>query len=119
MIGMPEARIPLAQACVFLATAPKSNRSYLAVGRAIEAVQEHGGLPVPIHLRNAPTGLAKSLGHGAEYLYPHDHPDQIVDQQYLPDALAGAQFYEPSTIGAEKTIAERLQWWQDRLKSRR
>jgi putative ATPase len=119
MIGMPEARIPLAQACVFLATAPKSNRSYLAVGKAIEAVQEHGGLPVPIHLRNAPTGLAKSLGHGAEYLYPHDHPDQIVDQQYLPDALAGAQFYEPSTSGAEKTIAERLQWWRDRLKSRR
>ncbi len=118
MVGMPEARIPLAQACVFLATAPKSNRSYVAVGKAIEAVQEHGGLPVPIHLRNAPTGLAKRLGHGAEYLYPHDHPDQIVAQQHLPDALIGTRFYEPSTTGAEKTIAERLQWWKERLNSR-
>jgi putative ATPase len=118
MVGMPEARIPLAQACVFLATAPKSNRSYQAIGKATEAVTGHGGLPVPLHLRNAPTGLAKRLGHGAEYRYPHDYPDHVVTQQYLPDELVGARFYEPSTVGAEKTIADRLEWWRDRLRKR-
>jgi putative ATPase len=116
-IGMPEARILLGQACTFLATAPKSNRSYVAVDAALAAVRESGALPVPLHLRNAPTGLAKSLGHGADYRYPHDVPGAIVAQQYLPDALAGRTFYTPSAHGAEKTIGERLAWWKQKLGS--
>lgn len=114
-IGMPESRILLGQACTFLATSPKSNASYTAINAAIAAVKSTGALPVPLHLRNAPTGLAKSLGHGAEYRYPHDHPGHIVAQQYLPDALVGTTFYTPTNQGAEKTIGERLAWWKQRL----
>ncbi len=117
-IGMPQARILLAQACAFLATAPKSNASYTGVDAAIAAVRESGALPVPNHLRNAPTTLAKSLGHGAEYQYPHDFPDHIVDAVYLPHALGGRQFYVPSAQGAEKTIRDRLAWWARRLSER-
>ena len=75
-------------------------------------------LPVPLHLRNAPTGLAKSAGHGAGYRYPHDFPDHIVRQQYLPDALVGRRFYAPTEVGNEKTIRERLEWWARRLTAR-
>jgi putative ATPase len=117
-IGMPEARILLGQACTYLATAPKSNASYVAIGAAMAEVKRSGALPVPVHLRNAPTGLAKSLGHGADYLYPHDHPDHIVRQQYLPDALVGTRWYEPTDLGNERTIRERLAWWEARLRER-
>ena len=118
-IGMPEARILLGQCCTFLATSPKSNAAYKAVDAAIAAVKATGALPVPLHLRNAPTGLAKSLGHGREYLYPHDQPDHLADQTYLPDALVGQVFYSPTQQGAEKSIAERLAWWKKRLAERR
>ncbi len=118
LLGMPEARIPLAQAAVFLATCPKSNASYVAINAAIEAVQKHGGLPVPNHLRNAPTSVAKQLGHGAGYRYPHDFPDAIVEQRYLPAELEGASFYRPTDRGQEKTIGERLRWWMGRLRER-
>ncbi len=114
-IGMPEARILLGHACTFLATAPKSNASYTAIDAAIARVKATGALPVPLHLRNAPTQLAGTLGHGADYLYPHDHPGHIVAQQYLPDALVGITFYTPTNQGAEKTIGERLAWWKTRL----
>lgn len=119
ILGMPEARIPLAQAVTFLATSPKSNASYKAIDAAIGAVRQGGAQPVPAHLRNAPTSLAKQLGHGTTYRNPHDFPDAIVDQDYLPDSLRGARFYKPSTTGGEKLIVERMAWWAGRLRERR
>lgn len=119
MLGMPEARIPLGQAVTFLATCPKSNASYLGINAAIEAVRRTGALPVPIHLRNAPTRLAKELGHGEAYRYPHDFPDHVVEQEYLPEALRGARYYQPTGQAGEKVIAERLAWWARRLQERR
>lgn len=117
-IGMPEARILLGTCCTYLACAPKSNAAYLAINAAMAEVKVSGALPVPLHLRNAPTGLARSLGHGAEYRYPHDFPDHVTRQQYLPDALAGRTFYTPTEIANEKVIRERLEWWDRRLKAR-
>ncbi len=107
-IGMPEARIPLAQAITFLACAPKSNAAYLGIERARAAVAAHGSLPVPMHLRNAPTGLMRGLGYGRGYEYPHDAPDAFVATPNLPDELARERFYEPGERGAERAIAERL-----------
>jgi putative ATPase len=117
-IGMPEARILLGQCATFLATAPKSNAAYKGIDAALEEVRRSGALPVPLHLRNAPTALARTLGHGEGYRYPHDHPDHIVAQQYLPDALVGRTFYTPTTQGGEKLIGERMAWWATRLRSR-
>lgn len=114
-VGMPEARIPLAEATVWLATSPKSNSAYLAIDQALDVVKARGALPVPLHLRNAPTKGMKDEGFGQGYLYPHDHPHRIVDQAYLPDALRGARFYTPSGMGEEKTIADRMAWWQRKL----
>jgi putative ATPase len=111
-VGLPEGWIPLAQGVVYLATAPKSNASYRAGLRAKEDVRSLGNLPVPLHLRNAPTALAQEMGHGQGYLYPHDHPDAVVNQTYLPDALAGRTYFTPGRFGFEKEIAKRLAWWQ-------
>jgi len=108
LVGLPEGRIPLAQAATYLACAPKSNASYIALGRATDAVREHGALPVPLHLRNAPTPLMEKLGYGEGYKYPHDYPGHHVAQQYLPDKIADARFYEPTEEGREHEIAERL-----------
>src|SRR6185295_9558463 len=108
-IGLPEGRIPLAQAATYLATAPKSNASYRAMLAASAAVKEHGALPVPLELRNASTPLMKGLGYGAGYRYPHDYDQALVDQQCLPDALADARFYEPTEEGAESAIRTRMQ----------
>jgi len=119
LIGMPEARILLGQAVTYLATAPKSNASYKAMDAALELTRKHGPLPVPKHLRNAPTDIAKDQGHGDGYRYPHDYPDHIVAQDYLPPKLSGQTLYTPTESGAEKTIKERLGWWRDRLESRR
>ena len=94
-IGLPEAVIPLSEAAVYLARAPKSNTSYRAYGAAVEAIRETGNLPVPPHLRNAPTRLARALGHGRGYRSPHDAAEGRVDQQYLPDALRDRRFYRP------------------------
>jgi putative ATPase len=113
-IGLPEGRIPLAQATTFLATAPKSNASYRALGRAQAAVEQHGSLPVPMHLRNAPTGFMKSEGYGAGYEYAHDAPDAFVAARNLPEALPDEPFYEPTERGAERAIAERLAAWRAR-----
>lgn len=118
-IGMPEARILLGQATTYLATAPKSNAAYKAMDAALDLVRKTGALPVPLHLRNAPTGLAKALGHGRAYLYPHDFPDHIVEQPYGPEGLALPRFYKPTEGGNEKTIRERLAWWARRLAERR
>jgi len=117
-IGMPEARIVLAQAATYLATAPKSNAAYVAVGEAMAEVEASGALPVPVHLRSTPPSVAHALGHGAAYLYPHDHPDHIVRQQHLPDALVGRRFYRPADLANERTIRERMAWWEQRLRSR-
>ncbi|MEM7411853.1 MAG: replication-associated recombination protein A [Myxococcota bacterium] len=113
-IGMPEGRIPLAQAVTHLACAPKSNAAYRALGRALEAVEASGSLPVPLHLRNAPTGLMRGLGYGKEYAYPHDAPDTFVPRDNLPDGLAGRRFYEPTRYGAEGPVADRLAEWRQR-----
>ena len=107
-IGMPEGRIPLAQAVTFLACAPKSNAAYVGIDRALEAVSATGSLPVPMHLRNAPTGLMKHLGYGDGYEYPHDAPDGFVATPNLPEGLGAPAFYEPTREGAEAAVAERL-----------
>jgi putative ATPase len=113
-IGMPEGRIPLAQAVTFLACAPKSNAAYLGLDRALETVEATGSLPVPMHLRNAPTGLMKQLGYGDGYEYPHDAPDGFVTTPNLPQELGAATFYEPTSEGAEAAVAERLGVWRRR-----
>ncbi len=116
-VGLPEGRIPMSQAAVYLATAPKSNASYRALLEATRDLHEHGALPTPLHLRNAPTGLMKSLGYGADYRYPHDAPGHVTDQQHLPPELEGRRYYEPSDEGYERTIRERLKSWEE-LKKR-
>jgi putative ATPase len=115
LVGMPEARIILGQAVTYLATAPKSNRAYKGMDAALEAVRRSGPLPVPRHLRNAPTAIAKAQGHGEDYHYPHDFPNHIVRQTYLPEALADTVFYTPAAHGGEKLIADRMAWWASQL----
>jgi putative ATPase len=117
-IGLPEGRIPLAQAVTYLATAPKSNASYLAMLAAMEDVERHGALPVPLHLRNAPTRLMKKLGYGKDYQYAHNFPDHVIDQQHLPNELKTHKYYVPSDSGYEKQIKERLEFWQQKKTSR-
>ncbi|MCP3677291.1 MAG: replication-associated recombination protein A [Deltaproteobacteria bacterium] len=107
-VGMPEGWIPLAQGTTYLATAPKSNASYLAYREALEDVRKEGHLPVPLHIRNAPTKLMKELGYGAGYRYPHNFNDALVNQEYLPEKLTGREYYKPRGAGAEKEVLERL-----------
>ena len=111
-VGLPEGRISLAHGASYLATAPKSNRSYQALGAATEEVRRSGALAVPLHLRNAPTKLAKDLGHGKDYRYPHDAPDHFVPGHCLPEGMDSSRFYEPSGQGAEAAIRERLDAWR-------
>ena len=113
-VGMPEGRIPLAQAVTYLATAPKSNASYKAMLAAASDVQEQGALPVPLHLRNAPTPLMEKLGYGKNYKYAHNFPDHIVEQEHMPKELAGRKYYSPSDSGEEKKIKERLKTWEEK-----
>ena len=109
-IGMPEARIILAQAATYLASAPKSNASYLAVDRATECMKQTMTAPVPVHLQDAHYKGSEKLGHGLGYLFAHNYPNHYVEQQYLPDALKDEVFYEPTEIGYEKQIKEHLQF---------
>jgi len=113
-IGMPEGRIPLAQATTFLATAPKSNASYVALSRASAELAKHGSPPVPLHLRNAPTSLMKEEGYGRDYEYAHDAEDAFVARRNLPEGVGDGPFYEPTARGAEQAIAERLAAWRRR-----
>ena len=114
-IGMPEARIVLAQTAVYLASAPKSNASYLAVDQAFADVRNLPNLPVPLHIRNAPTKLMDALGYGKEYKYSHDFPGHFIEQQFLPDNLKDKLYYKPTDLGREKDIRERLNtWWKKR-----
>lgn len=116
-LGMPEGRIPLAQAVTWLACCPKSNASYLAIDAALDDVRRHGALAIPLHLRNPVSREMRELGYGDGYLYPHDHPHRIVAQQYLPDRLSGRRYYAPANHGEERTIRERLDWWRKKMRS--
>ncbi len=111
-LGRPEGELALAQAAVYLATAPKSNRIYRAYQAAARAAEDHGSLPVPLHIRNAPTGLMKNLGYGRGYRYAHDDKDAFTPQDYFPDQLKGTVLYEPSARGYEKEIKRRLDRWR-------
>jgi putative ATPase len=111
-LGHPEGELALAQAAVYLATAPKSNSIYAAFNDVNGVVKETGALPVPFHIRNAPTRLMKDLGYGKNYKYAHNYPDAVVAQAYLPDKLKGRHFYFPTSRGFEKTIKERLDKWR-------
>jgi putative ATPase len=115
-VGLPEGRIPMAQAVTYLASAPKSNASYKAMLAATEDVQERGALPVPFHLRNAPTPLMQKLGYGKDYKYAHNYAEHIVEQEHLPKELLGKRYYTPSDSGYEKEIKERLKFWEDKKK---
>jgi putative ATPase len=110
-LGAPEGYLALAEVTIYLATAPKSNSVVRALHAAREAARQTPATPVPVHLRNAPTSLMKSLGYGAAYQYPHDLPEGFSSQKYLPAELAGAEFYQPGGRGFEKKVAERLAWW--------
>lgn len=110
MIGMPEGRIILGQLASYLATAPKSNASYLGIDAALAEVRKSGVLEVPLHIRNAPTKLMKEMGYHQGYRYPHDYEKGYLEQQYLPDKLQGVRFYRPKGYGYEKSIIERMEW---------
>ncbi len=115
LVGMPEGRIPLAEATVYLATAPKSNRAYSAIGEAIKDAERTSNEPVPLHLRNAVTGLMRELDYGKGYEYAHDHEGSFTHTQNLPDNLKGRRYYRPSEQGFEAAVFERLKgWWGDR-----
>ncbi len=116
-LGHPEGELALAQAAVYLATAPKSNSIYKAYAEIKECIQNTGTLPVPFSVRNAPTGLMKELGYGKDYKYAHDYKNAYVPQQYLPDKLKGLRFYSPTGRGYEKSIKQRLDKWRS-LKDR-
>lgn len=119
MLGAPEGLIPLAEMTIYLATAPKSNRVKVALDAALASARETPNAPVPLQLRNAPTTLHKSLGYGATYEYAHNQPGGVPGHSHLPDEIADAVFYEPSSLGYEKEIAKRLEWWAAKIAERR
>ena len=116
-LGSPEGDLAIAEAIVYLATSPKSNRVYAAWGEAQQAARDHPAAAVPLHIRNAPTRLMKDIGYGEGYRYDHAEGGHAAGQHYLPDALRDAQWYEPSDSGYEKTLAERVAWWRKRRAS--
>ncbi len=116
-IGWPEGRIPLAEATVYLATSPKSNSAYEGINSAIQLVRETGNLPVPLHLRNAPTKLMKQLGYGKDYKYAHAYENHFVEQQFLPDEVKDERLWHPQANASEAKLKERMQMlWKDRYK---
>ena len=117
-LGWPEGRIPLAEAAVYLATSPKSNSAYLGIDSALELVRQTGNLPVPLHLRNAPTGLMKQLGYSDGYKYSHDFPGNFVEQQYLPDDLATTRIWHAQHSPAEEKLYQNMvRNWGERFKN--
>lgn len=115
VVGLPEARIILSQCAVYLACSPKSNASYNAINKAQQVVRQTGELPVPLHLRNAPTKLMKQLDYGKDYLYPHDYPEHFISQDYLPEALNGTQFYTPADNPKESIFRKFLKnFWKNK-----
>lgn len=116
-IGMPEGRIPLAEATVYLATSPKSNSAYEAINTALQYVRESGNLPVPLHLRNAPTKLMSQLGYGKDYKYAHAYEGNFVEQQFLPDGAVGQRFWKSQNNPQEAKLQERMEkLWGERFK---
>lgn len=116
-IGMPEARIPLAECLIYLATSPKSNSAYLAIGEAMALVRQTGNIQVPLYLRNAPTKLMKELNYGKDYKYAHDFPGNFVEQEYMPEEVKDKVFYHPQQNAQELKISERLKlWWKRKYK---
>ena len=116
-LGWPEGRIPLAEATVYLATSPKSNSAYEGINSAIQLVRETGNLPVPLHLRNAPTNLMKELGYGKEYKYAHAYKGHFVEQQFLPDEVKNTRIWHPQDNAQEAKLKERMQGlWGERFK---
>jgi putative ATPase len=112
-LGSPEGELALAEAVVYLATAPKSNRVYQAWSKAVEAAEAHPAEPVPLHIRNAPTPLMRKLGYGSGYRYDHAEDEAFAaGQDYLPDVLLGSKWYQPTDRGYEKNVAERMAWWE-------
>jgi putative ATPase len=118
-MGMPEGNTALAQAAIYLATAPKSNAVYKAYGAAAESATRDLAEPVPLHLRNAPTRLMKALDYGKGYRYAHDDAEAIVDMDCLPETLRGRTFYQPTDRGFEKEVKRRLEGWKELKKTRR
>jgi putative ATPase len=118
-IGIPEGALALAEAVVYLATSPKSASLYQAYGAASADVRQTRNDPVPLHLRNAPTGLMRELGYAADYRYAHDYDEAIVEQQHLPDNLTGRQYYQPTSRGYEREVGVRLTRWRELLDERR
>ena len=117
VIGYPESRIILAQAATYLACSPKSNSSYVAINLAQQEVKKSGNLPVPLHLRNAPTKLMKELGYGEEYKYAHDYANHFIEQEFLPEDIKGTTFYNPSDYSRERDLKQFLKdRWKDKYK---
>jgi putative ATPase len=116
-LGRPEGDLALAEAAVYLATAPKSHSLYKAYGKAKQEAKDKGNLPVPLPLRNAPTGLMRQLDYGRGYRYPHNYSEAHVPMRYLPEDLQDLRFYEPTNRGFEATVGERLNYWRQRVKS--
>ena len=113
MLGAPEGYLPLAELTIYLATAPKSNSSKMALDAAMSAARDTPAEPVPLQIRNAPTSLMKELGYGRGYQYAHNAAEAYIPQEYLPEALRGKQLYEPGRFGFEREIAKRLAWWAE------
>ncbi len=118
-LGKPEGELALAQATLYLATAPKSNATYIAYGEALSDVKKFGSLPVPLHIRNAPTKLMKDLGYGKGYKYAHNYKEGIVEQEYMPSELINRIYYHPTTRGYERIIKDRLDKWRKILAKRK
>jgi putative ATPase len=114
VIGWPESRIILSEAAIYLATSPKSNSSYMAIDNAIGTVKSEGDLPVPLHIRNAPTTLMKNLGYGKEYKYAHGYSGNFIQDNFLPEEIKGTVFYDPGTNPKEEEVRKRLSiMWKD------
>jgi putative ATPase len=112
-LGTPEGELAIAQAIVYCATAPKSNSIYTAYSEARHDARKFGELPVPLHIRNAPTSLMRELGYGRGYIYDHETEERFSGQEHLPEKLRGTVYYRPTTFGYEKLVSERLKWWAD------
>ena len=110
-IGSPEGELALAESVIYLASAPKSNRAYLAFSKAMKDVEESPFEPVPLHLRNPVTSLMKDVGYGADYKYAHDYEESTTDMETFPERFKGRKYYEPGRLGMEKEIKKRIEWW--------